>query len=158
MHGTASRPQPYTHGASLAGELAPAEDAETSALLDFRRFGLDRAQARFVNCGETPFHVLDAAFEAGAVQLVVNEGEQRTALLPQRVAKLVFYPPRPTAEGGVTGRGRVLVCSNYHWCADPAHWMGGKLFEGANLPLLHNFIAGAVAARSPRANERHDNE
>ena len=43
---------------------------------------------------------------------------------------------------------QVLVCSNYHWMADPSHWMGGTLFEGANLPLLHNFIAGAVAARA----------
>jgi hypothetical protein len=41
----------------------------------------------------------------------------------------------------------VLVCSNYHWLADPSHWMVGTLFEGANLPLLHNFVAGAVAAR-----------
>ena len=44
-------------------------------------------------------------------------------------------------------RTQVLVCSNYHWLADPSHWMGGTLFEGANLPLLHNFVAGAVAAR-----------
>ena len=48
----------------------------------------------------------------------------------------------------MTGAGRVLVCSNYHWLADPSHWMGGTLFEGANLPLLHNFVAGAVAARA----------
>ena len=72
-----------------------------------------RRSLRFVNCGETPFRVLDRAFDAGAVQLVVNEGRtgsaHELALLPQCVAKLVFYPPRPMAEGGVTGRGRVLV-------------------------------------------------
>ena len=72
-----------------------------------------RRDLRFVNCGETPFRVLDQAFDAGAVQLVVNEGRPGSplelALLSQHVAKLVFYPPRPTAEGGVTGRGRVLV-------------------------------------------------
>ena len=72
-----------------------------------------RRDLRFVNCGEMPFRVLDQAFDAGAVQLVVNEGRPGSplelALLSQHVAKLVFYPPRPTTEGGVTGRGRVLV-------------------------------------------------
>lgn len=152
-HARSRTPQPYTHGASATGELAPATDDETTALLDFSRFGLDR-RAPFSNVGETHFSVTDQAFEAGAVQLVVNEGSSSsrstTNLLERRRANLVFYPPDPTGESGATvvGRGRVLVCSNYHWIADARHWMGGKVSEGANLPLLHNFVAGAVAART----------
>lgn len=157
-HARSPTPQPYTHGASAAGELAPATDDETTALLDFSRFGLDR-RAAFSNCGETHFNVTDQAFEAGAVQLVVNEGSSSARstinLLERRRANLVFFPPDtdPTAESGgatVVGRGRVLVCSNYHWIADPRHWMGGKVGEGANLPLLHNFVVAAVAARAER--------
>ena len=132
-HARAVGPQKDDRGAhgAHAHALGPAVDAETSALLDFTRFGLSkdgvclpsseqprrgalvRRDLRFVNCGEMPFRVLDQAFDAGAVQLVVNEGRPGSplelALLSQHVAKLVFYPPRPTTEGGVTGRGRVLV-------------------------------------------------
>ena len=65
----------------------------------------------------------DAAFDAGAVQLVVLEGSgsypqttPQTDHLANQTANLMFYPPRPTEEGGLTGEGRVLVCSNLHWC------------------------------------------
>ena len=157
-HARGGAPQPYTHGQSAAGELCVASDDETTALLDFACFdgcGRGPEAACFINRGETRVQVLDAAFDAGAVQLVVNEGArgqggESTPLLPRRLANLVFYPPRPTAMGGVTGRGRVLVCSNYHWLANPSHWMGGLVTQGANMRLLHNFVAGAVAARAER--------
>ena len=64
-----------------------------------------------------------------------------------RTGTLLYYPPRRVADGGVTGRGRVLVCSNLHWLADEEHWNGGLYLEGMNLPLLHNFVTSAVAAR-----------
>ena len=151
-HARTGESQPYAHGESATGELAPATScAETTALLDFSRFGMPQKSLRFSNFGETHFAVTDEAFEAGAVQLVVHEGDSRLNLLPKRLANLVFYPPRSAAKGGVTGLGRVLVCSNYHWIADEKHWNGGKVSRDANLPLLHNFVAGAVAARTELA-------
>ena len=83
---------------------------------------------------------------------------------------LLFYPP----GGALTGRGRILVCSNYHWLCDMQHWNGGHfrrfdakgelmltgcLGEDGEMidehaededyccRLLLNFIAGALAAR-----------
>lgn len=102
--------------------------------------------AHFINMGESNFRVLPDAMQFGAVGLA---------------SKLVFYPPRLLSHGGVTGKGRVLVCSNFHWLADPNHWNGG-LFncrprevakheaERPNQALLLNFVAGAVAARTDR--------
>ena len=82
-------------------------------------------------------------------------------MLRDRVANLIFYPPRPTSDGGLTGAGRVLVCSNYHWLADARHWNGGLWdhrgppapgadpgHQACNQVLLLNFLAGAVAARA----------
>jgi len=111
---------------------------------------------RFANMGESIFKVLDAALHFGAVPLTRPE-------LEQSKSTLVFYPPSIDRAEGVTGKGRVLVCSNYHWIADEAHWGGGLLaFRNRSEPatfnanralrpnqaLLLNFIAGALAARA----------
>ena len=61
----------------------------------------------------------------------------------------MFYPPKPRAQGGKTGRGRVLVCSNLHWLCDPSHWMGGHFTEDSpQATLCLNFVAGAIGARA----------
>lgn len=100
------------------------------------------------NLGETPFAVLDAAFtQHGAVQLT-SEFRGRS-LLRTRRATWMFFPPRALEAGGVTGSGRVLVCTNYHWLADRHFWVGGKFEEPEGRPkiLLLNFVATALAAR-----------
>lgn len=103
----------------------------------------------FVNLGESEFTVSANAVSYGAVKLSPT---------------LLFYPPKSVANGGVTGKGRVLICSNYHWLADPQHWDGGlfayrhrgvEQFQPhqalrPNQALLLNFIAGAIAARADR--------
>merc|ERR1711879_763580 len=108
----------------------------------------------FVNTGESRFRILEGAIRFGAVQLTEHQGDD--------LATLVFYPPRSVAHGGVTGKGRVLVCSNYHWLADAGHWNGGLFAyrnRGSqdlqpdqalrpNQALFLNFVAGAVAARA----------
>ena len=73
-HGRARAPQPYSHShthtvAGAAGELCAATDAETASLCGSGPFG---PATRFVNLGDTYFDVLDSAFEAGGVQLVVK--------------------------------------------------------------------------------------
>ena len=107
-----------------------------------RAFG---APKRFVNKGESLFDVTPEAFEKGATQLVCSSG--RRNLLADGVATLVWYPPNDS-EQGVTGKGRVLVCSNFHWLCDRSHWMGGTFCsETDNQRLLLNFVAGAIADR-----------
>jgi len=109
---------------------------------------------KFVNTGESSFRILGDAIRFGAVQLTEHSEDD--------LATLVFYPPRSVAHGGVTGKGRVLVCSNYHWLADTGHWNGGLFAyrkRGSqdldpnealrpNQALFLNFVAGAVAARA----------
>ena len=41
------------------------------------------------------------------------------------------------------------MCSNYHWLADPAAWLGGLLHEEANAALLLNLAAAAAAVPAP---------
>ena len=91
------------------------------------------------------------------MQLVTCSG--RRNLLHDGVASLLFYPPSTAEEGGrdsgVTGRGRVLVCSNYHWLCDASYWNGGTFSNGEDQKaLLLNFIAGALAARVGKVGER----
>ena len=138
-------PQPYTHAQSVHGDLATASDDETARLVVAGPFG---GVPTLPNLGETLYSVLDAAFERGAVQLTSEyRGRQ---LLRDRKAALMFYPPRSIDAGGVTGRGRVLVCSNYHWLADKHHWNGGLFTDSESRPskLLLNFVAATVAARA----------
>ena len=52
----------------------------------------------------------------------------------------------PTTAQGVS-KGRVLVCSNFHWLCDRSHWMGGTFGIWDNQRLLLNFVAGAIADR-----------
>mmetsp|Transcript_158376 Transcript_158376/g.485255 ORF Transcript_158376/g.485255 Transcript_158376/m.485255 type:complete len:379 (+) Transcript_158376:38-1174(+) len=112
---------------------------------------------QFANTGESLFRVKHSGFGYGAVRLTPPHDHGC-------LATLVFYPPRPCSCGGVTGKGRALVCSNYHWLADAEHWNGGLLHyrcrgqahsseDGAlrpNQALLLNFVAGALAARADR--------
>lgn len=125
----------------------------------------------FINQGESYFTVQDAAIRQGAVRLagqVIGQDQQMAT------TTLVFYPPGRCWLGargpllevpeGITGAGRVLVCSNLHWLADTQHWNGGLFAERCkntneedsspqralrpNQALLLNFAAGAVAARA----------
>ena len=117
-------------------------DGPTQRLLEHGPFG---APNRFVNHGESLFDVTPEAFEKGATQLVCSSG--RRNLLADGVATLVWYPPNDS-EQGVTGKGRILVCSNFHWLCDRSHWMGGTFsLETDNQRLLLNFVAGAIADR-----------
>jgi hypothetical protein len=50
-----------------------------------------------------------------------------------------------------TGAGHVLVCSNFHWIADPHHWHGGRFQEEANRHLLLNLVADAAIHRQSSA-------
>ena len=131
----------------------PVDDC-TRRLVDDGPFG---AVTTFRNACESLFRVLPAAFADGAVQLVTCSG--RRNLLHDGVASLLFYPPSTAEEGGrdsgVTGRGRVLVCSNYHWLCDASYWNGGTFSNGEDQKaLLLNFIAGALAARVGKVGER----
>ena len=77
---------------------------------------------------------------------------------PRLLATLIL-PPIP-AHTQVTGLGRVLVCSNYHWLCDEGHWVpDGSTWDaeagvddgfeyGPQSRLLMNFVAAAVAARA----------
>ena len=117
-------------------------DGPTQRLLEHGPFGAPKG---FVNKGESLFDVTPEAFEKGATQLVCSSG--RRNLLADGVATLVWYPPNDS-EQGVTGKGRVLVCSNFHWLCDRSHWMGGTFTsELDNQRLLLNFVAGAIADR-----------
>lgn len=104
----------------------------------------------FTNCGETRFLAKPEAFEDyGAVRLVTQG--RGTRLLTEQLAEptsdtLLFYPPN-TSQRGVTGKGRVLLCSNYHWLADADYWNGGTFTMNNHKYLLLNFIAGALANR-----------
>jgi hypothetical protein len=70
--------------------------------------------------------------------MVVAEGGERKAYTSA-------YFPRGHAR---TGAGHVLVCSNFHWIADPHHWHGGRFLEEANRHLLLNLAADAAIHRS----------
>lgn len=111
-----------------------------------------------VNLGESEFELRREATQRGAVILNRSSSPEHS---PQ-LATLVYYPPCPVARGGVSGNGRVLVCSNYHWLADPEWWNGGLIAwrpdsveDGEalrpNQTFLLNFIADAVASRSRQA-------
>jgi hypothetical protein len=115
----------------------PTNESGTTDLPCVRRLLVDGpfgAPRFFTNVGESLFTLTDAALGMGAVPLV----ESRS---------LVFYPPNDPAVGGVTGKGRALVCSNYHWLVDAHYWNGGTFHEAEQQMLLLNFIAGHVAAR-----------
>eukprot|EP00927_Polykrikos_kofoidii_P044241 TRINITY_DN38260_c0_g1_i1.p1 TRINITY_DN38260_c0_g1~~TRINITY_DN38260_c0_g1_i1.p1 ORF type:complete len:402 (-),score=21.12 TRINITY_DN38260_c0_g1_i1:137-1303(-) len=113
----------------------------------------------FKNCGESRFQLSQDAFRFGAVNLTTRNCD---------VGTLVFYPPRSVSHEGVTGKGRVLVCSNFHWLADADHWNGGHFAfrrrdSGElrsnealrpNQALVLNFLAGAIAARADRGEEK----
>jgi len=125
-------------------------DCEATSLLLAGPFGQPK---HFVNIGETSFNVSEDAERCGATRITQDrQGSPAT---------IMFYPPRPVLHGGVTGKGQVLVCSNFHWIADRGHWNGGTFkYRGnaaqnrpddspqPNRSLLLNFIAGAIAARA----------
>ena len=46
---------------------------------------------------------------------------------------------------GPAQAGQALLCSNYHWLADPAGWNGGLIHFGDNAVLLLNLAAAAAA-------------
>lgn len=103
----------------------------------------------FSNCGETRFLAKPEVFEDyGASRLVLQARGARLLSSPPvepNSDTLLFYPP---SERGVTGKGRVLLCSNYHWLADAGYWEGGTFLNSSdNRALLLNFIAGAIANR-----------
>lgn len=104
--------------------------------------------ASFANKHETVFD-LHGAFDCGAVQL--TKRFHGCDLLERGKANLLFYPPWPLERGGVTGRGRVLVCANFHWLADLLHWDGGLFHVDDNAKLLCNFVGSALAARGSAA-------
>ena len=85
--------------------------------------------------------------QLGAVSLSPSSSLPHNRV-PQRFATLLFYPPSDGIRpAGVTGKGRVLVCSNYHWLCDAHYWNGGFIEEANNRRLLLNLIAAGVAAR-----------
>lgn len=94
----------------------------------------------FHNIGETQFRFQqeqqDEAMEGSIGKGQDEEEEVRTS---------VFFP-RGNAR---TGAGQVLVCSNYHFLADPNHWRGGLFLEptAANRHMLLNLAAHAAAYR-----------
>jgi len=103
-----------------------------------------------VNRGESFFFSHDAHAYGG---MCITKSGESFSPFSSALSSLVFYPPQGAKAGGVTGRGRVLVCSNYHWLSDDDYWDGG-LFTVSSTPghwpnqaLLLNFIAGSVAAR-----------
>lgn len=59
---------------------------------------------------------------------------------------LAYLPPSdPSASHGLTGAGRVLVCSNLHWLADAKHWLGGQWSrQPGNERLLFNLLAAGL--------------
>lgn len=102
------------------------------------------ARDQFVNTGESVFLLTPEATELGAVKLCGHD------LLAEPIsssaqATLAWFPPGKPA----TRKGRVLVCSNYHFLADSNYWNGGTLRRGDNARLLLNFLAGAVSSRAP---------
>lgn len=64
----------------------------------------------------------------------VLDGEERTC---------AFFPRGHRK----THAGQVFVCSNYHWLADEAKWMGGLYNDGDNRSLLLNLAADAASRR-----------
>ena len=118
----------------LTHEISPSTpvDAETLLLIGQPLASSDADSAttafgdvaHFVNVGESVFTVNPEAFLLGAVQLVTRRGQLN--LLEQRRATLVWYPPRTP----VTGKGRILVCSNLHWLVNSNYWIGGTLTLG----------------------------
>lgn len=118
-------------------------DDETAALVSNGPFG---PVTVFRNVGDTIFRTGDSA-ERGAVSLVRTFGDRD--LVAEGKAQLLFYPP----GGRLTGRrGRVLLCSNFHWLANRDYWNGGTFLEMADggrtqKNLFLNFVAGAVASR-----------
>ena len=97
------------------------------------------ASNQFVNTGESLFRMTDHAYRLGVVKLT-DFGRVDS---DERLTTLCFYPPGSSAAQ----KGRVLVCSNYHWLVDASYWNGGTFRRGDNARLLLNFLAGAVAAR-----------
>lgn len=97
------------------------------------------ARDQFVNTGESLFHLTPEAIELGAVKLC----EVPTHAQGGADTTLAWFPPgKPLSR-----KGRVLVCSNYHFLADSNYWNGGTIRRGDNARLVLNFLAGAVAAR-----------
>lgn len=100
------------------------------------------ASHQFVNTGESLFRMTDHARRLGVVKLT-DFGRVDADGTDERLTTLCFYPPGSSAAQ----KGRVLVCSNYHWLVDASYWNGGTFRRGDNARLLLNFLAGAVAAR-----------
>ena len=135
----------------------PVDDDTRGPLLN----GPYGAVQRLRNVGESLFHIRPEAFERGGVSLVTTSG--RRNLLHDGLGLWMYYPPARPGRASVAGKGRVLVCSNYHWVADSDHWNGGLLNaprygtspsdpvpDHDNKALLLNFVASAVAARAGR--------
>jgi hypothetical protein len=147
--------QRTTHAVRHAAAALPLPTSESLGSLSHRSLTSDSAPfgevTRFTNTGECVFRLLDVATDSGAVPLVPPQADDRGP----RGETLVFYPP----GGEITGRGRVLVCSNYHWLCDALYWQGGSFGhtggvlgrdddnDAFSCRLLLNFVAGAVAAR-----------
>ena len=78
------------------------------------------ASHQFVNTGESLFRMTDHARRLGVVKLT-DFGRVDADGTDERLTTLCFYPPGSSAAQ----KGRVLVCSNYHWLVDASYWNGG---------------------------------
>jgi len=104
------------------------------------------ARGQFVNVGESQFRVTGDAMTLGAnvlCKLSASNVDEEFGRIDD--ATLVFFPPGCMAAK----KGRVLVCSNFHWLCNAHYWLGGTLKAGDCARILLNFFAGAVAARVP---------
>ena len=143
--GIAFLPQ-LTH--TIIVPASAADCVETSRLCGTSSPFAVSTKHQFVNEGESVFRISDTARELGCVRLTdglpfMDDGVPDDHFEPESLTTLCFFPPGKMA----TGKGRVLVCSNYHWLADVSYWNGGKIRRGDNSRILLNFLAAAVAAR-----------
>jgi len=122
---------------------------ETSSLITHGPYGPIKV---FRNIGDSMVRTTPETFtKYGAVQLVTSLGSRN--LLAAGKAQLLFYPPSNYQRDNnmivTSGRGRILLCTNYHWLADSSHWDGGTILAtgGSQINLFLNFVAGALASR-----------
>lgn len=135
----------------LTHSLDPPAESQCRATRRLLEHGVFGAPRSFRNVGESFFTVQPDALAKGAVQLVTRAGSSGQDLQQHKIATLVFFPPKPLSDGGVTGAGQCLVCSNLHWLADPSKWNGGTFQHGPDQAWLFlNFVAAGVAARVGR--------
>jgi hypothetical protein len=95
----------------------------------------------FCNVGETEFTLQPEQHDDAPEGSTGEEEEDEE----EEVRTSLFFPRGHER----TVAGQVLVCSNFHFLADPDHWMGGLFHEptDANRHLLLNLAAHAAAYR-----------